>query len=133
MAETKVEATLTEKQGGPRNIEVNYDFGDSLQDAVDKFGEDVVFESFKAHAKINLQALLRRAMAPDKEGNVKSDAEIHQMVSEWKPGVSQVTRKSSLEKAQDQVEKLSPDEVKKLLESLRAKASEGAKPGEKVG
>lgn len=38
---------------------IQYDLGNSLEDAVEKYGADVVYSNFKASARINLQALIR--------------------------------------------------------------------------
>lgn len=126
MAETKVIATLTEAQGGPREIECVYDFGDNLEQAVEMFGEDAVFGGFKAQSKINVQALIRRHMKPDKDGNQKSDSEIQAEVTAWKPGVRSVTRKSAVEKAKDLLGGMSAEEKQKLLADLMAQANEPA-------
>ena len=45
---------------GSRSATVSYDFGENLQDAVAKFGEEVVFTNMQQSMKISLQALLRR-------------------------------------------------------------------------
>jgi hypothetical protein len=65
-----------------RTISVDYDFGASLQDAVNRFGEAVVFSFFEDNATIALQQRIRAWMEAD-----LSDADINAKVAEWKPGV----------------------------------------------
>lgn len=68
---------------GQKSLTVNYDFGDNLQDAVTKFGEDVVFSNMQQSMKISLQALIRRGF--DKG---VTDEEIAAQAAGWKPGVA---------------------------------------------
>ena len=68
---------------GSRSATVSYDFGENLQDAVAKFGEEVVFTNMQQSMKISLQALLRRGF--DKG---QSDEEIAAAAGAWKPGVA---------------------------------------------
>jgi hypothetical protein len=126
MPETKVQAVLTEAQGGPREAEVLYDFGGSVEEAVDKFGEEAVLNNFVAQAKINLQAALRRWMKPDKDGELKTDDEILALAAEWKPGARSVTRKSTVAKAKDLLGKMSDAEKAQLLAALKDQAEDQA-------
>jgi len=63
-------------------VEVEYDFGDNLDQAVEACGEDVVFSNFKANAKVALQGIMRTkhkgALTPD---------QIQAVVDAWKPGM----------------------------------------------
>jgi uncharacterized protein with HEPN domain len=47
------------KQGTDREVVAMVDLGDNLQDAIEKFGEEVVFTNFQAQAKIRAQAIMR--------------------------------------------------------------------------
>lgn len=58
---------------------IAYDFGDNLEDAVNKFGADVVFSGFRSDAKIDLQARMRARMAKGQP--------VEDLVSIWKPGI----------------------------------------------
>lgn len=58
---------------------VMYDFGENLQDAVTKFGENVVFEKFVAQSTVNLQSGLRTCLEQGKDPEAYAAA--------WKPGV----------------------------------------------
>ena len=68
---------------GQKSLTVSYDFGDNLQDAVAKFGEEVVFSNMQQSMKISLQALMRRGF--DKG---ITDEEITAQAASWKPGVA---------------------------------------------
>lgn len=119
----KVSAKLSNSD---RSVEVEYNFGETLAEAVELFGEEVVFSRFKAAAVVDLQALIRRGLTPktDKEGNeiesAKTDEEIAASVAEWKPGVKQVTRKSKAEKIKDLVADMSDEDREALLASIMA-------------
>jgi len=103
---------------------VSFDFGDNLNEAQEKFGDDVVFSRFVAAATVDIQALIRRHLkAPtDKDGNStgepKTEAEIQAIVADYKPGTSTRVRVSAAEKANRAIEALSPEEKAALLESL---------------
>lgn len=62
---------------------VAYDFGATLEEAIEKFGADVVFTSFKRTAVITGQAAIRRML----EGG-KGEEEIVAAMGDWKPGVA---------------------------------------------
>lgn len=85
MAEIAITAKKTIKIEGEedKNLEatVMYDFGDTLSDAVDKFGEEIVFGCYSAQAKISGQAAIRRQME-----NGKSQEDITASMTDWKPG-----------------------------------------------
>ena len=71
-----IEVTAT-KDG--QEATLNYDFGSDINDAIAKFGAEVVFTNFRQAAKIALQARMRSRM--EKKGNVQELATI------WKPGI----------------------------------------------
>ena len=121
---TKIPATLTEAQGGPREIEVAFDFGADVEEAVILFGDEAVLNGFIAQGKVNLQATLRRMMKPDADGNSKSDAEIHTAILTWKPGVKTVTRKSPVEKIKALLGGLSDEQKAQLRAELIGGAAE---------
>ena len=123
---TVIQATLTEDKGGPRECEAKYDFGANLQEAIDQFGDEVIFNNFVAQAKINIQALMRRCMTPDKEGATKSDAEIQAMVDAWKPGAKTVQRKSTVEKARELMGGMTKEQKLELLRALQEDYTDGA-------
>ena len=117
MANQEVVAKLSD---GDRVVKQNYDFGNDLNDMVNKFGEEVVFNNCRKSLVIDLQALIRRKMKPAKEGEAPAtDEQITADVKAWVPGVSTTVRKSASEKAKDAIDKLSPEEKKSLLAALK--------------
>lgn len=104
-------------------VTVEYEFGETLEEMVELFGEDVVANRAKAAMVIDLQAGIRRHMVDqtDKDGNVttpaKSDDEIQAWAASWKPGVKRVARKSAKEKLQELLSGMTPEQRAALLES----------------
>lgn len=72
--------------------EVEFDFGDDLDGAVDLCGADVVFSQYKANAKVALQGIIR---AKTKAGLEPSA--IQTLVNAWKPGM--VAERTSVDPA----------------------------------
>jgi len=96
-----------------RALVIDYDFTENISDAIAKFGEDVVFSSFMADAKVGLQAFVRARLAKVDE-DYMTDEEIIAEASQWVPGM----RKQSdpLAKLQTLLSKLSPEQRTALLE-----------------
>lgn len=106
--------------GAGTSASVSYDFGSSVDEAIDKFGEDVVFGIYLDQAVIRLQAIIRRHLA-DKDGfdQKKLDA----AVAAWKPKVGGGVRKSAVEKANDLLDKMTDQQRAELLAKLTGKAA----------
>lgn len=121
MSATKVEAKLSTSD---RVFSTDYDFGDNLDEAVAKFGAETVYTKFKQSSIIDLQSVIRRHLAgtENKDGTVteKTDDEIRAAIADWEPGSKTVVRKSPLEKAREQLGKLSDEEKAALLAQLQA-------------
>ena len=77
MANEKVKASI-QKTG--QDCEVEYDFGNDLDNAIELFGKETVFGYFKGQATVRLQAGLRSAM----ERGIDPAA----FARGWKPGVT---------------------------------------------
>lgn len=118
MTARKVQARDGNEDTSP-SAEVEYDFGDNLGEAVELFGEDVVFSRFVAASVVDLQALIRRHLGGEKP---KTQDEISKLVAEWKPGVSSRKRRSNKEKAEELIAGMSEQEKAQLLEQLMAAA-----------
>lgn len=90
--------------------EVSYDFGSDLDDAVERFGADVVFTNFKQSATIALQGRMRAHIQQGLRGD-----DLQAKVDEWRPGIKTVTRKSPSEKVKDLLAGKSPEEIANIL------------------
>ena len=84
-----------------------------IDTALAKIGVEVVASHITASLKIAAQGVARAAM---KVG--KSKEEIQTLLVDWKPGVRK-PGKSASEKATDAFSKLTPEEKKALLKSLK--------------
>jgi len=112
----KVSATAKIKDEGGNVVEevteeVNYDFGSNLDEAVQKFGAEVVFTNFKQSATIALQGRMRAHISQGARGT-----DLQAKVDEWKPGVKSMTRKSPSDKVKDLLSGKSPEEIAKILQ-----------------
>jgi len=106
-----------EVDGEKKSASVQYEFGSNLEEAVELFGGDVIFNNFRQSAVISLQGILRRHLA-----NGKTQGELQTIADGWKPGVVSRTGKSKVEKARDAFAAMSPEEKKALLAELREMA-----------
>lgn len=105
---------------GEHSIEFDYDFGDSLEQAVERFGAEIVWAHTLRSLTIAVQGAARGMM---KSG--KSKDEILDAMSKWKPGTPREV-KSNEEKMRDLVAKMTPEQLEALQEQLRAAKGEVA-------
>ncbi len=105
--------TITTRTKGMDPVSVEYDFGDNLEEAVEAYGENVVFDLYHDQAVIALQNYVRRLM---KQG--KTQEEIQQAVSAWRPGVSTRQRKSPAEKLRQLLQGVPKEQVQKMLAEM---------------
>lgn len=115
MSKIKVSTTSVKMS---RELEVEFDFGDNLDEAVSLYGAEVVYSNYKKSAVIALQALVRREL--DKKEDAKSDAEITAKAIAWKPGVAKVSTVDAKETILKKVSKMSEADRKALIEQLLA-------------
>lgn len=107
--------------GNPVSISIEYDFGDNLASAVEKYGESVVFDLYKAAASIKVQNVARSALL-----NNKTPEEAVKLAEKYVLGTSfSVGPRDPVRTAVLAVNKMSPEEEKKFILELkeRAKAS----------
>lgn len=103
-----------------REFKSQYDFGASLEDAVETFGEDVVFAGFVSSATIDAQNFIRlRLEKKTEEGGFSySDDAIASDFAEWKPGVKTRERVSQTDKIRKMLGALTEEQKAALLASL---------------
>lgn len=95
-------------------VEFEYDFGDSLQESITLFGEEVVFAYAKRGLVVAAQGHAR--------GHIKANKTPEQIVeamAEWKPGMPRQT-KSPEEKIREMLDNLSPEARAQLAKELKA-------------
>lgn len=109
------EVISTNEPKSGRSLDVAYDFGSNLDEAVERFGAEVVFTNFKRQGVISLQGIVRNGL----KGDVK-DEEILNRVDSWKPGVVQRSGKSKTEKITDLFGKMDDDAKLALLQQLKS-------------
>lgn len=97
-----------------RELAVDYNFGENLAEAVEMFGEDVVFTGFVADAKVGLQAIVRARLGKS-DDEYMSDEEIIAEAAQWKPGVRKQAA-DPMAKLQALLAKLSPEQRAAVLE-----------------
>jgi len=93
MAETAVEAVdtaaeesvlITAKAGsGDVTAEASWNPGATIEEALDLYGEEIVFGYFKAHGTRNLQNSIRSILAGGGD-----QAKVTETLKDWKPGVT---------------------------------------------
>lgn len=104
--------------GTETGVTVNYDFPDTLEGLVDKFGSEIVYGKAMDSLVIDVQALVRRHLKGSEKVPPKSAEAIQEIVSEWVPGVGAV-RKSPVEKVGALIASMTPEQKAALLASLR--------------
>ena len=103
---------------GERTVECEFDFGSTLQEAVDKFGEAAVFANFNRQAKVGIQAYGRSLAGQLTEAGefAKTDEEVVQALSAWMPSDGTVQRVDKSAKLAKILETMSDEERAEFLE-----------------
>lgn len=120
---TTVKTKAKGKSGLEVSSEVEFNFGEDFQEAVDKWGEEVVYTYFKAHAKVVLQGAIRNnSINVDDEGNesARTAEEIQEFVNTYKLEKASRTKKTAAEKALEMARSMTTDELDKFLKKLRS-------------
>lgn len=111
----EIEATSTKLKLAGRTAKIKYDFGKTLDEAIAKFGKEVIHSNFKANATVTIQSGMRHLAEAG-----KTDVEIQQVYNSWKPGVARV--KAAVDPVAALIAKfptLDPAKQEELLRSLR--------------
>lgn len=106
----------TDEQGNQVYAEAvgQYDFGENLDNAVDKFGTDVVFSNFVSAAKVKLQAIMR-----SKKLAGATDADLQAFLDTYKVGmVLERVQVNPMEAFKQSFQNASPERQKELLREL---------------
>ena len=91
-----------------------YRFGKDLAEAVEMFGDDVVFSNFRSASKVKLQALMRSRVAKGQD--------VGALLATWKPGV-QMERipVDPIVAAESKFDAMNADDQAAFIEKLLAK------------
>lgn len=101
------------KEGRAASAEVN--IGETLDDAIKLVGEDVLYSNYKQKAVVAAQAKMRGMIRAG-----KSDEEITEAMSTWRPGAGPARSSTSLvEKATAAFDKMTPDQKEEYLAKIR--------------
>lgn len=103
------------EDGSKADHTVEYDFGGSLAEAIDKFGEETVFNQYTKKSKIDLQTMIGGHLIAG-----KSAEDIDALVAEWEPSGEIKTKKSPKAKIVEAYDKMSAEERQALLDKLLA-------------
>ena len=97
-----------------REITIEFNFGATLAESIEMFGEDVVFSSFVADSKVGLQAYVRARLGKS-DDEYMSDEEILAEAAQWKPGMRKQAA-DPMAKLQALLGKLSPEQRAAILQ-----------------
>ena len=116
MATVKAVLNKTNEETGDktsREIEVDFDFGADLDEMVNEFSRDVVYQQAKSAITVSLQTALRSWM-----DSGASDEEVGKKLAEWTVPSGRTRSANRLEKVGKIVEKMSQEEREALLAQL---------------
>lgn len=94
--EVKTRAPKAPGSTGDEVVEhtVVFDFGDSASDAINRYGDEVVYDKYQGQARVDLQSLVRRML----EAGCTAEA-IDDAVAGWRPGMKAPSVKTDPKRA----------------------------------
>jgi len=111
MTEVSAKAPKIEKEAT-----VVVDLGENLEDAVARFGAEVVFSNYIANVKIGVQSGIRRYLEAG-----KTNEEIQTVFDTYKPGVTMDRVVDPVAALAAKFSKMSPEEQAQAFEDLKAR------------
>jgi hypothetical protein len=109
--EIKAKAPKVDKEAA-----IMVDLGDNAQDAIDRFGAEVVFSNYLANVKIGVQSGIRRYL----EAGLGQD-EIQAKFENYKPGVTMDRVVDPVAALANKMKSMTPEEQAALFAQLREK------------
>ena len=104
-----------------KEVTVTVDIGSDLQDAISRFGEDVVWSNFRQSAVISAQGNARRRL---KAGQTQE--QIQEALDKWHPGAApERSGAVTTEKLVKRFESMTAEEKIALLKTLQDKVNQG--------
>lgn len=119
---TKAPSTAEKNEAGEiitpaRSYDAEYDFGDNVEEAIEKFGSELVFDGFVAKSVVEAQAKIRQMLEDGKSEQDITDF----LTNVWKPGLklprASVDPKAAFAKY---LAALSPEDRLKAIEDMQA-------------
>lgn len=111
---TQISAKIREMPDKIYTIE--YEFGDTLQEMVEKFGEDVVRTNARANMIIAAQSRIRTCLKAN-----KTQDETTEIMKSWKPGTVSSVISDPLGSFEKFFEAADPQKQRELLNALKQK------------
>jgi hypothetical protein len=108
------------KKIGYRELSVSFNYGETLEEACEMVGEDVVFSSYISSGNIDAQNFIRtRLEAKNEDGSyTHTDEAIVAAFAGWKPGVKTRERVTPMDKIKKLLAGLSDSQKEALLNSM---------------
>ncbi len=106
-----------------KSATVEFNFGESLEEAVELFGAEVVFSSFKKAQVVSLQSAMRKKLEAGVEADLVSEALFSPAEGvAWKPGVARVRAGKSVQaKAIEEFGAMSEADQNAFIMNLKAR------------
>ena len=99
-----------------KSFAVTKDLGETLDESIELYGEEVVHKNFLANVVVSLQGIVRTGIRGG-----KTLAEVQKTVDEYTPGVRQ-KGKSRVEKLKEELRTMDSDARKALLAEIAKEA-----------
>lgn len=99
---------------GDREHIAEFDFGTDLKEAVEKYGEEVIFSSYKRSQVIAFQNAVRRMLDAG-----KTNEEIDQTMESWKPGVAMERTSDPIAALMSKWSKLTDEQKAEIISKLK--------------
>lgn len=110
MAIETIEAKVTKGDRAGQVFSAEYDMPQSIDEAVERFGHDVVYSNFRGAITIAVQSVMRTAIMKDDA----SPESVQEAVDKYQPKL-RAEGKSLTEKAEDILSRLTPEERAEIL------------------
>jgi len=114
-----MEIQVSTKEGA--SVKVNYDIGETVNENVNLFGEEVCNDALRASLILRVQGRVRSMI-----NSGKAEAEIQEAIGAWKIGITTRKGVSPTEKIKGLYGKMSVEERNAVLKELKAANSRAA-------
>ena len=111
MSAIEVKAKIASGDFAGQEGTINYDFGDTLEEAVQLHSEQVVYSKWVAQGKVDVQAAIRRAIVAGQS--------MEQLQSTYKLGVSAPRISDPIAAAKAKFATMSPEDKAEFLQGLK--------------